>query len=70
MKQREEVRVLHHQGLILHVTVAAVGVVAEAAEVEAVVEAEVAEEEEAKADLPTTRLLLPTPQKHHLQKDQ
>lgn len=63
MKHREEDRVLHHQGLILHVAVAAVGVVAEAAEAEAAVEEEVAEdEEEVEVALRTTLQLLQTPQ--------
>lgn len=70
MKHREEDRVLHHQGLILHVAVAAVEVVAEAAEAEAVVEAEVAEGEEAKVGLPTTLRLLQIPQRHQPQNDQ
>ena len=49
MKHREEDRVLHHQGLILHVAVAAVVVGAEAAKAEAAVEAEVVAEVETAA---------------------
>lgn len=68
MKQREEDRVLHQQGLIRHEAVAAVEVVAEAAGVEAAGEAEVAEEEEeAEVDLPTTLLLLRSPQRRQPQ---
>ena len=67
MKHREEDRVLHHQGLILHVAVAAV--VAEAAKEEDAVEAEVQEAEEAEVALPTT-LLLQIPQRHQPQDDQ
>ena len=70
MKHREEDQVLHHQGLILHAAVVVVEVVAEVAEAKAAVEAEVAEEEEAKVDLPTTLRLLPIPQTHQPQNDQ